>query len=149
MAENIPMTYVSPVEGRMCPRFGKGEGRSFIGVTLRIKRNSAGVVLSRKVVCDPDRVIAIPTAEFNRYGKEYRRAFKDKSLTKRTAADYDAHQKQAGEGALKAKKERKAKQKEAAEAASGDSGLDGDGDAGPGKDDDTPKRRRRKIPGDS
>ena len=152
--EKIPMKYLSPVKGHMVARFGKDQGRAFIGVSLRIKRNSEGVVLSRKVVFHEDRVIAIPESEFNRYGKEYTRAIKSGGLKVRTEEEYNAYQERAAKEAKEVADKRKADKKKKAEQAAkkkdnadkSDSGLDGDGEAGPGKegDGDPPKRRGRR-----
>jgi hypothetical protein len=140
--DKIPMKYFSCVKGRAFARPGKG-GRTFIGCSLRIKRNSQGKVLSRKWVFHTDRVVAIPAAEVAYFSRDYARAFKDESLERRTEGDYQAFLKEQEAENEKAVAKRKLKRKA--------KGVDGEGDAGPGNegDDGEPVKRRgrRKQPG--
>jgi len=46
----------------------------------------------------PEQVVAIPTSEFVRYRKEYRRALADGALKQRTKSDFDKARKPEGEG---------------------------------------------------
>jgi hypothetical protein len=78
--------YLSPVKGRLVPRFstlGGPGGRTYIGA----QRTADGLVVNE------DAVAQIPAVEFGRYRKEYTRAIADGSLKKRTREDFEAWRK--------------------------------------------------------
>lgn len=43
---------------------------------------------------EPEHIVAIPVAEFNRYRREYQRALRDGSLRQRSAEEWQAQQPQ-------------------------------------------------------
>ncbi len=80
--------YFSAVEGRRCPRFGKGE--AMIGCRTQIERDEDGTVTSRKLVWDVDKVVAIPSIEVQGQLKSYNNALRRGDLVERAREDHEA-----------------------------------------------------------
>lgn len=69
--------FVSSVEEHLVTRYGT---RTFIGA----ERDKNGIKWNTKAI------VAIPHDEYRRYRREYDRALRDKSLTPRTEAEWNA-----------------------------------------------------------
>lgn len=76
--------FVSCVEGSLVTRYGT---RTFIGAERRADD-------PRVVDYHPEHVVAIPHDEFRKYRREYLRALREGSLVERTAAQWDAQNRQ-------------------------------------------------------
>jgi hypothetical protein len=72
--------FVSAVDGQPVTRFGT---RTLVGASRR--QNEPTII-----DYDPSRVIAISRGEYARYRREYERAIRDGSLTRRTVEDWQA-----------------------------------------------------------
>ena len=93
--KKIKFIYVSSVKGNYVRRFGTEQ---YIGAKLvpsgePVARSLAGESAegSFYIEWDEKEITRIPETEFNLYGKEYRRLFKNGGLKKRTQKDYDAY----------------------------------------------------------
>lgn len=98
--------YVSPVKGHMVQRFGAPPG-TYWGV----ERARGG-----ELAWEESRIFAIPLAEYQRFQSEYDGAVNDRGLKKRTATEYEAHEKSRAEARKKAKAEAAKAEAEAAAA---------------------------------
>lgn len=104
--------YVKPVSGHLVPRYStlRSSSTTYIGA----RRDG------KAIEWDTDAVVAIPLAEWNRYGREYRRALSEGSLMPADKAAYETWlKKREEESEASAKKlaEEVAKEKAAAEPA--------------------------------
>jgi len=84
MADSPFALFVSSVEGSLVTRHGT---RTFIGATRRAKEPTV-------IDWQPDVIVAFPHDEYRRYRREYDRALRDKSLAKRTEAEWRAQNRQ-------------------------------------------------------
>jgi hypothetical protein len=109
------MLYVSPVQGRLVPRYGTtggGRPQAFLGATRDGRTGS--------ITWTPEAVLLLTDEEERLFGAEYRGHIRDGALVERTAKDYEtwrAKQKAAKEAAKKKAEEEAAKKKAEEEAA--------------------------------
>ena len=80
MSDEPPDLYVSAVQGHLVSRPGSSV---IIGATRDIREPTKGT-------WHTDLVVKIPEAELRAYRREYDRALRGGSLTKRTKADFEA-----------------------------------------------------------
>lgn len=94
--------YVSSVEGKLVTRFPSLQQSvaQYIGATRK----------GKTITWNTEQVVAIPTAEWRKYRRSYKRAIGDGSLKKRTESDFKAWQRKRADAdkasAQKAEQER-------------------------------------------
>ncbi len=114
MTEPTIALYVSVNPKNPVPvsRFGTGIAGVRANTLLGARRD---VDNPRKVHYEPDHVIAIPEAEFNRYMREYNRALKTGDLIRRSKEEFEAAKSKREEAEKKAAAETLAAKKKAIE----------------------------------
>lgn len=125
--EDIKYCYFSSVEGHIVPRYGAPN--QYIGARLepsgeKVARSLLGPSGEGSFVWvwDTKHVERIQVEEVTKYGREYNRALKDKSLKERKVKDYESYIKSVEAAEKKAAKERAAAKEEAAKPKGADSG---------------------------
>ena len=80
--------YVSSVAGAAVARFSLVTRRAGLGEMIGATRSREDPT---RIVWDEEAITLIPGAEYQRYLREYNRALREKSLRRRTKAEFDAY----------------------------------------------------------